>query len=192
MVGGGQGGGITMNLWFRLLKVLIFGLFRPRLSMTEVSRLRFRVWPNDLDINVHMNNARYLALMDLGRFDLIARAGLWRPVLRKRWQAVIGGALVRYRRPLKPFQRFTLASRMLGWDDRWLYIEHRVETDAGPACLTLVRAAFLDGGTIVPPAQVAAEVGFSGEAPPTPAWAGQWRALDDCAFDDAAPLCAAQ
>lgn len=181
-----------MNLWFRLLKVLIFGLFRPRLAMTEVSRLRFRVWPNDIDINVHMNNARYLALMDLGRFDLIARAGLWRPVLRKHWQPVIGGALVRYRRPLKTFQPFTLASRMLGWDDRWIYIEHRVETEGGVACVTMVRAAFLEKGAIVPPDQVAAEVGFAGEAPPAPAWAGQWRALDECAFDDAAPLRAAQ
>ena len=181
-----------MNLWFRLLKVLIVGLFRRRLSMTEASLLRFRVWPNDLDINVHMNNARYLALMDLGRFDLIARCGLWRPMIAKRWQAVIGGALVRYRRPLGPFQRFQLFSRMLCWDDRWIYIEHRIEADGVTACLAVVRAAFLAGGGIVPPDQVARELGFAGAPPPVPTWAGEWRAVDGAAFDGAASLRAAE
>lgn len=181
-----------MNLWFRLLKVLVAALFRARLAMTDRSVLHFRVWPNDLDINVHMNNARYLALMDLGRFDLIARCGLWRPMVAKRWQAVIGGALVRYRRPLAPFRRFTLTSRMLCWDDRWIYIEHRIEAAGVPSCLAVVRAAFLDGGSIVPPPRVAAELGFRGPVPPVPAWAGQWRDVDDIAFDDTAPRQAAE
>lgn len=172
-----------MNLWFRLLKVLILTFFRPRLTLTDVSMLRFRVWPNDLDINVHMNNARYLALMDLGRLDLIARGGMWRAVLQQRWQAVIGGALVRYRRPLKPFQRFTLMSRLLCWDDRWLYIEHRIESAHGPACLTLVRGAFLRGGAIVPPAEVARAAGYDGPTPSVPDWVAQWRATDDNAFE---------
>lgn len=172
-----------MNLWFRLLKVLVCAFFGPRLTLTDVSMLRFRVWPNDLDINVHMNNARYLALMDLGRLDLIARGGMWRAVLKQRWQAVIGGALVRYRRPLKPFQRFTLTSRLLCWDERWLYIEHRIESAHGPACLTLVRGAFLRGGAIVPPAEVACAAGYDGPTPPVPDWVAQWRATDDNAFE---------
>lgn len=186
-------GASPMNLWFRLLKVLILAVLRRRLSMTDQSVLRFWVWPNDLDINVHMNNARYLALMDLGRFDLILRGGLWRPMARKGWQAVIGGALVRYRRSLKPFQRFTLRSRMLCWDERWIYIEHRIEAEGGvPACLAVVRAAFLDQGGIVPPVRVAEELGFSGPVPPVPAWAGQWRDVDDIVFDEPAPLRAAE
>ncbi|MCR6632538.1 MAG: thioesterase family protein [Magnetospirillum sp.] len=172
-----------MNLWLRMLCVLVASLFRPRLAMTDPSVLRFRVMPHDLDINVHMNNARYLALMDLGRFDLIARAGLWRPMFRKRWQAVIGGVVVRYRRPLKPFQAFALHSRMLCWDERWIYIEHRIEAGGVPACLTLVRAAFLKNGAIVPPLDVAGELGFAGPVPPVPAWVEQWRTLDG-AFDD--------
>lgn len=172
-----------MNLWFRLLRVLIAVLFRPRVAMTDTSLLRFRVMPHDLDINVHMNNARYLALMDLGRFDLICRSGMWRPMLSKRWQAVIGGALVRYRRPLRPFQPFTLSTRVMCWDERWIYIEHRIEADGAPACLTLVRGAFLKGGAIVPPDVVAAELGFAGPSPAVPDWVAQWRAAEEHAFE---------
>lgn len=171
-----------MNLWFRLIRVLLASLFRARLDYLETSRIGFRVMPHDLDINVHMNNARYLALMDLGRFDLIVRTGLWRPMLKNKWQAVIGGALVRYRRPLKPFQPFTLSTRLLFWDERWLYIEHRIEAAGVPACLTLVRGAFLRNGAIVPPAEVAALAGFTGNAPEIQSWSEEWRRLDG-AFD---------
>lgn len=177
-----------MNLWLRLLRVLAATFFRSRLAMNDGSVLRFRVWPHDLDINVHMNNARYLALMDLGRFDLIIRAGLWRPMVREKWQAVIGGALVRYRRPLKPFQSFTLTSRMLCWDERWIYIEHRIESADGPACLTLVRAAFLKNGGIVPPQRVADQLGYAGPIPAIPAWVEQWRRTDESAFEEQTPL----
>ena len=43
-----------------------------------------RVWPNDLDTNAHMNNGRYLTLMDLGRFDLMTQCGLVGTVLKKK------------------------------------------------------------------------------------------------------------
>ncbi|HBU98209.1 MAG TPA: thioesterase, partial [Thalassospira lucentensis] len=56
-----------MNLIFRLIRVLILSLVRSRLDPLDPSVLHFRAWPFDLDINVHMTNSRYFALMDLGR-----------------------------------------------------------------------------------------------------------------------------
>ena len=35
------------------------------MGILEEDRLRMHVLPNDIDINMHMNNARYLNLMDL-------------------------------------------------------------------------------------------------------------------------------
>ena len=70
-----------MNLWFRLLHLLLCSLFRPKLEAPfGVSRLQFRVLPNDLDSNLHMTNYRYWNIFDLGRLDLILRMGLagWR------------------------------------------------------------------------------------------------------------------
>lgn len=164
-----------MNLWFRMLGVLIASIVGRRLGIFGQSTLSFRVWPHDLDINVHMNNARYLALMDLGRLDLIVRCGLWRGVLKSHWQPVIGGSLVRYRRPLRPFQAFLLRSRLLTWDDRWLYIEHRIEADGVLACHTVVRGAFVGKMGIVPPDEVVALSGGVPIPPPVPGWVAAWR-----------------
>ena len=32
----------------------------PPLGVLDEDTLRMRVWPNDIDLNMHLNNARYL------------------------------------------------------------------------------------------------------------------------------------
>ena len=172
-----------MNLWLRVLAVILSTFFRPRLSFSGPSVLRFRVWPHDLDINIHMNNARYMALMDLGRLDLIVRSGLWRTVFKLHWQPVIAAALVRFKKPLKPFQPFTMTSRVLSWDERWIYIEHIIETDRAVACHAVVRGAFVRKGQVIPPQEVVNRTG-GGVSAPLPNWVTAWRDADR-AFDTA-------
>ena len=105
-----------MNLWFRIFIYLLGAPFRARLAAPfDVSRLTFYVLPNDLDVNLHMNNGRYLTIMDIGRFDLLMRMGLAREARRRKWMPVLSAAKVRFRRELRLFQKFTLESRILWW-----------------------------------------------------------------------------
>lgn len=108
----------------------------------EQTTLHFRVWPTDLDINWHLTNSRYLALMDLGRIELLLRAGIFRRVLSRRWLPVVSIANVRYRRQINPFQPFSLHTRLLGWDEKWFYLEQRFETDSGLAAVGVVKGLF--------------------------------------------------
>ncbi|HXP96475.1 MAG TPA: thioesterase family protein [Telmatospirillum sp.] len=167
-----------MTQLIRLLRVIIASLFAERLEPFAESVLAFRVMPADIDINLHMNNARYLAMMDLGRWDFILRTGFWRHVLKDKMQPVIGGAVVRFRRPLQPFQPFVLRTRQITWDERWLYLEQHIESDGLLVCSAQVRAAFLQGNRTVPPAMVAALVGAGPTPPPPPGWVQRWRDFD--------------
>ena len=41
-----------MNLWLRVLHLIIMSFFRPKLDpVRDVLRLTFRVWPHDLDMS---------------------------------------------------------------------------------------------------------------------------------------------
>jgi acyl-CoA thioesterase FadM len=164
-----------MTQGFRLLRVVIGALFRARMAPMERSELAFRVMPGDLDLNLHMNNARYLAVMDLGRWDLILRTGLWRMVWRRRLQPVVASGLIRYRRPLRPFRRFQLVTALVAWDERWMYIAHTMRSGDIVACSVMFRAAFIGAGKVVPPAELLASVGLKDPPPPLPAWAELWR-----------------
>lgn len=164
-----------MNLLVRLILVLVSALLRPRLVPMEASRVAFRVLPTDLDLNMHMTNARYFSVMDLGRLDLVVRSGLGRPMLRNRWQAVLGASTIRFRRSLKPFQRYDVVTRVLCWDDRWFYIEQRAETPQGTAAVAVMQGAFLGKGGIVPPADMLRAAGMAIDSPPVPDFVAAWR-----------------
>ena len=60
------------------------------LGILDEDLIRMRVWPNDIDINLHMNNGRYLNIMDYGRMHLLARTRLLEHILRSRWMPMVG------------------------------------------------------------------------------------------------------
>ncbi|PJL17742.1 Mesenchymal stem cell protein DSCD75 [Stenotrophomonas maltophilia] len=133
-----------MNLWFRLLHLLLCSLFRPKLEAPfGVSRLQFRVLPNDLDSNLHMTNGRYWNIFDLGRLDLILRMGLGKVALREKWAPIVGAGTIQFRRELKPFQRFTLETRLVGWVGTRGIMEQRVLIGAEQK--TATRALLITG-----------------------------------------------
>lgn len=167
-----------MNLFFWLLLVIIGAMRGPKLGVADVSELGFRVWPLDLDLNMHMTNSRYMALMDLRRTDLILRAGAWREMRRQKLGVVLGGAAMRFRRPLSPFARFTLATRLLGWDDRWMYLERTFVGPQGVVSRAAMRAAFVKGNRVVPPGPVleAAVPGLVKLEPP--GWVANWAEVE--------------
>lgn len=165
-------------LALRMMGVALLAPLRPRLGLLGESRLNFRVLPADLDYNIHMNNARYLALMDVGRVDLILRSGMWRAMWRNHWQAVLAGSIVRFRRPLKPFQPMQMVSRLIGWDDRWFYIDHRIASGDVLSCQAMVRGAFLGAEGIISPLHLAKALGEGAASPQLPGWIASWGDAD--------------
>ncbi|WP_366656074.1 thioesterase family protein [Fodinicurvata sp. EGI_FJ10296] len=164
----------------RLLRVLVAAfLGRPVRDVMAERQLTFRCWPHDLDGNFHMNNGRFLTLMDLGRLDLVVRAGFTGSMRKNGWMAVIGGAMIRYRRSIAPFERFHLTSRLIGWDDRWFYIRQRFErADGTLIAVALVRGAYRtrDGAVSVPTVMQA--LGLPAESPALPEAVGHFAASD--------------
>lgn len=164
-----------MNLIFRLLYVLLGSLRRPRLGPLDESVIRLRVLPNDLDTNLHLNNGRFLTLMDLGRVDLLVRLGVVGEMRRRRWGGVVASATVRFRRPLKLFQRFELHSRLLCWDDRWFYMEQRFVRGGEMAAVAIVKARFMAAdGRRVAPAEVVSATRHAMPSPPMPPGVREW------------------
>ncbi len=136
-----------MNLWLRILIYLLGAPFRARLEPPfGVSRLAMFVWPNDLDVNLHMNNGRYLTVMDIGRFDLMMRMGLMGEARKRKWMPVLSAAKVRFRRELRLFQIYTLETRIVWWKTTQFVMEHRIVIASGPHAGQLATVALMLGG----------------------------------------------
>lgn len=132
-----------MNLYFRLMALLLSYLLpvgkRPILSGIETA---FRVYPTDLDTNLHMNNGRYLTLMDLGRLDLMRQTGLLWPTTKRRWAAILGATQMVYLYPLKLGDAFVINTQLEWWDDKWFVIVQRFEAKGRVCAIGRVRGLF--------------------------------------------------
>ena len=132
----------------------------------DSSNLNFTVFPNDLDIYLHMNNGRYLTLMDLGRMDWIWRTGLWRTARKNRWAPLVAASTIRYRKSLRLWQRFSLHTRILGWDHKWFYIEQVFRRGERLMASATVLGLFRGPKGNVPPREVLEALGLSMDSPP--------------------------
>lgn len=149
----------------RLALTTTGGLLRPRAGVLDDIRLPMTVWPSDLDTYGHVNNGRYLTLMDMGRLEWGLRTGIARALVRRKWAPVAGAATVRFRRELKAFWNFELSTRLVHWDDKWLTVEHRMWRGETLHANAYVRAVVREGRRFVTPAELLASVGHASPSP---------------------------
>ena len=135
---------------------------------------------------MHVNNGKYLSLMDLGRLDLMLGGGLMRAILRHRWTPIASNVLIRYRREIRLFQRFRLETRLLTWDATHVVIEQIFVLEGGKRDGQTAARALFKGGiydrparSFVPITRLMAEIGATGEAPVPSAEVAAFLKADD-------------
>lgn len=164
-----------MNLLVRLFKTLaLFFIFPRRMPLLGDSVVRFRVWPNDLDTNLHMNNGRYMTLLDLGRLDLLLRIGAAAPAFRRRWYPVLASVQLRFKRPLNLFQKFEILTRLVTWDAKWVYLEQQILRQGRAVAHAYLKGAFVGPKGTVPIPELLALMGYGREPPPLPESFRSW------------------
>ncbi|GAA1176410.1 thioesterase family protein [Ornithinimicrobium humiphilum] len=160
---------------------LLAALARPRPALPgqgilDPSVTTMRVRPGDLDIYLHVNNGVYLQMMDVARTNYIADLGGFPAMKERGWYPVVAAQTVTYRRSLTLGQRFDIITRVVGWDERVIYLE-QVFTRGEELCARgLVAGRFLTRGSgeRVPAPVVAEVLGHGIPAPELPADVAEW------------------
>lgn len=154
-----------MNLYFRLI-ALIFRSFLMA-KATEVKRWErnFRVMPWDCDINLHMTNSRYIALQDLARTYAIAELGILGKMVKEKCLPILGAQEITYIKALMPFQKFTLSTQLLYWDEKYYYMAHRFESKGKLYATSMIRGVFVQNGKVVPTEKVLEMANMQVESP---------------------------
>ncbi|MCU1414044.1 MAG: thioesterase [Microbacteriaceae bacterium] len=157
--------------------ILLFLRRRPPIGFTDVGTLTLRVMPTDIDFAGHMNNGFYLSVMDLGRIDLLIRSGVWAKIRKAGISPVMANATITFRRSLQPWQRYTIESRMIGYDEKAVYCEQRMVVDGQIWAQSTQRARFVRrNGRPVPIAEVIQVSGIDISALPVAPWIERWAA----------------
>jgi acyl-CoA thioesterase FadM len=166
-------------LLFRFLFVMFRARFRSRIGPLDESVVRFTALPHDCDLNFHLNAGRTVSFMDVARIELIVRMRFMGTLLRRGLRPVGGGTVVRFRREVRPFERFDIRSRVAGWDEKWIYVEHVVEKNGVFCAIGHMRTVIRGKNGSIPPAEVLAMMNVDIQSPPLPEFVAGWRDLED-------------
>jgi acyl-CoA thioesterase FadM len=149
----------------------------PRIGVLSEDTVRMRVWPNDIDLNLHLNNSRFLSYMDYGRMHLTVATGVLKQAVAERWTPLVGSVFITYRRSLPLFTSFQISSQILCWDERWFYIEQTFTFSGGLAAVAWVKGLFRAKDGNVPPQTIVDRVDAGIVSPEMPEALAQWNAL---------------
>mmetsp|Transcript_18414 Transcript_18414/g.46250 ORF Transcript_18414/g.46250 Transcript_18414/m.46250 type:complete len:206 (-) Transcript_18414:1230-1847(-) len=86
-------------------------------QLFAVHSTSFRVFFDDLDYNLHMNNSCYHKYADYGRVSYATVTKMER-CLTDGVNFICAGSIARHERALSPLQRFTLSTRLVEYDDK--------------------------------------------------------------------------
>ncbi len=169
-----------MNLYFRLL--WLFWRMRsrnkaPSIDFLDTSYIQYRALPSDCDVNMHLTNSRYLAFMDLARTWMISEMGLLSKLLAKKWFPIVNATAITYIRDIKPLEKFTVETRLVGWDQKYFYIEQKFKTERGLMAVAYLRGVFRSKKGVVAIEDLIDLAGFTGDAPALPEEITHWKAM---------------
>ena len=166
-----------MHMFFRTLLLWLHRRAGPSVDMHEVGRIRLRALPSDLDVLGHVNNGVYFSLMDLGRQDLMQRSGAWAKLQALGMYPVAANVTMSYRKSLQAWQRFVLETKIVGYDDKCVFVEQRFVVGGEIYARGYIRARFMKRGSgPVAVAELAELMGVDPSEAQLPLWLARWAA----------------
>ena len=166
-----------MNLYFRLIVILLKSMIVRHADILDESRTSFRVWPFDCDINLHLTNARYFALADVSRISFLGQAGVLFRLLNNGLLPVAQAQEISFFKGIKPFCNFAVTTRFTHWDDKYWYTEHKFITAGQLNALLQVRGVFVQNKKVQSMNDVFSHAGLDMFAPQKPSIVEHWQKL---------------
>eukprot|EP01116_Phalansterium_solitarium_P016093 TRINITY_DN3654_c1_g1_i2.p1 TRINITY_DN3654_c1_g1~~TRINITY_DN3654_c1_g1_i2.p1 ORF type:complete len:206 (+),score=62.24 TRINITY_DN3654_c1_g1_i2:713-1330(+) len=103
--------------------LIVASKFAPKFDWKKGAVHHGIVWFDDLDFNLHMNNACYNKNVEFARFEFWVRAGLPQYAMKHGLHMGNGGVYFRFIKEMRLFQRYRVTSRLHSCDDKWMFIE---------------------------------------------------------------------
>lgn len=167
-----------MNLYLRLFWIWLHARLKPPIRLGDTIEMGLRVWPSDIDVNGHMNNGRYLTIIDLALIEYLTRCGVLKVLVRKGWRPMLGGSMISFRHGLKPFHRYTLRFAISCWNKRWNYVRFDFLQGGRAMAAGHAKGAFVGAESIVHTAETHAAFGIDRTLPAISASIAAWIEAD--------------
>ena len=116
----------------------------------------FIAHPFDVDIQMHVNNAKYLHIAELTRWQRLTEDGLLTTALNNKWLFMARQCDIVYHRPIPPFTRYACTVETTHDSKKWITFKHQfvnLKTDELYAELDVLACIKLPSGKTVSPVE---------------------------------------
>lgn len=170
-----------MMLFRAIMAILKAKRCTPQHRVTHLpdlaSSLTFRVYPQDMDMNCHLNNGRYFSFLDIGRvhFLMLTQNSIKETVrLMCNYRFVVATQTIQYKKSVHVFQQIQVRTRLLSWDTRDIYFLQSMYVKKYLCTWAIIcLCATNKKGQRVSPAVIHPQL--SDSAPHTVHWLQKWR-----------------
>ncbi|RPB17320.1 hypothetical protein P167DRAFT_479563 [Morchella conica CCBAS932] len=119
---------IPLTWHFRFYRSLFHHLLRRRSLHPTPSHLFSPISSTsrsplyECDLNLHKSNSTYFSDLDIARTHLICHLIKRSLRTRRSLYVALAGVTCLFRREIKPFEKYEIVSRLLGWDGKWVWV----------------------------------------------------------------------
>ncbi|KAG9394144.1 Thioesterase-like superfamily [Carpediemonas membranifera] len=138
----------------RIIWCTIAALLKSKKNLMSTFTLKRRCTLLDIDYNMHMNNAAYFSVLELGRHDAMVRAGLLKFFLSKNTIPICGGGQIRYRRSVQFMAKYTIRTRIIHIDEKTFFFRQEILVGKNVAATAMFRFFLRKGSKTVEPYQM--------------------------------------
>lgn len=170
-----------MRSLIRILFMVFNKWKKPSQQPFETNIAHMRVGITDIDFNFHMNNAKYLNKMEMGRWIESYENGLL-PILKKEKVLFFVAAIeITFLKEMKVFEKYQVETTMVGADEKYIYMEQMLRVRDKLCAHAIFKVAMLKGGKIFFPEKLMSLVrthyGKGVKMRELPAYVSSWKEM---------------
>jgi hypothetical protein len=98
-------------------------------------------------------------------------SGVFQIARKQQAYPVVGDSIAKFRREIRAFEKFSIESRLVGWDHKWGFLEHRFVRHGRVVGVVAIRGVFKGPNGPVDPGVFLDELSHHQPSPPLPLWA---------------------
>ena len=116
-------------------------------------------------------------MMDISRLWMSEKTGLFSTIMKRRWFPIVNACAITYIRDIKPMQKFTVRTTLVGWDHKYIYIEQKFISKRGLHAIAYIRGVFKSKQGIISIEELLKVSEYTGTPPELPQEIIHWNKM---------------
>lgn len=163
-----------MSRRFRILWTFWRAFFRTKITALDESLMPLRVCFAEIDVR-RLNHSFFTFYGEVARLDFMIRCQLMGWMWKEKAYTVIASESIRYLKPVSIFEKLNVRTKLICWDEKWMYAQHIFESREGIVAVMILKGLFTSPKGIVPTADVLRAIHLPSESPAFPDMVRQWQ-----------------